>query len=309
MNFLKSSLLSLTIAANCLLGFLLIFYDRFILPSWLQVIGRMHPLFLHFPIVLLVIYVCWVLIAPKYKLSPPELSQEIGKGLLLAAAFTSITTALMGIFLSKEPGYNQDSLQWHKWSGVSISWLTLLWYFFYPQLNKIKLIPITAIASLIVIIFVGHEGANITHGENFLLAPITPEQKQKKPSFDEAVVFADMVKPILDAKCMSCHNSKKAKGELVMETQQLLLKGGKSGRLWDTAKADFGLLFKRIHLPLEEKKHMPPNGKEQLTDQEMTILYNWVKHGADFKLRVKDLSRTDTLRSIAENIFKTDAED
>jgi hypothetical protein len=310
MNFLKSSLLSLTIAANCFLGFLLIFYDRFVLPSWLQVIGRMHPLFLHFPIVLLVIYVCWVLIAPKYKLSPTELTQEIGKGLLLSAAFTSVATALMGIFLSKEPGYNQESLQWHKWSGISISWLTLLWYCFYTQLNKIKLLPITAVTSLIVIIFVGHEGANITHGENFLLAPITPEQKQKKPTFDEAFVFTDMVKPILDAKCMSCHNSKKAKGELIMETQQALLKGGRDGQLWDTTKADLGLLFQRIHLPLEQKKHMPPNGKEQLTEQEMTIIYNWVKHGADFKARVRELSQTDTLRSIAENIFKSaDSED
>jgi hypothetical protein len=310
MNFLKSSLLSLTIAANCLLGFLLIFYDRFVVPSWLQVIGRMHPLFLHFPIVLLVIYVCWVLIAPKYKLYPPGLSQEIGKGLLLAAAFTSVATALMGIFLSKEHGYNQESLQWHKWSGVAISWLTLLWYCFYAQLNKIKLLPITAVTSLIIIIFVGHQGASITHGENFLLAPITPEQKQKKPSLDEAVVFTDMVKPILDAKCMSCHNSKKAKGELIMETQQSLLKGGRDGQLWDTAKADLGLLFQRIHLPLEEKKHMPPNSKEQLTELEMVILYNWVKRGADFKLKVSDLSQTDTLKSIAENIFKSsDADD
>ncbi|HMH34640.1 MAG TPA: FN3 associated domain-containing protein [Puia sp.] len=305
MNFLKNLAFSLTIAANCLLGFLLIFYDRFVVPSWLQVIGRMHPLFLHFPIVLLVLYVCWVLGAPKYKLSPPELTQEISKGLLLAAAFTSVTTALMGIFLSKEAGYNQESLQLHKWSGVSISWLTLLWYCFYSRLNKIKLVPITALASLVVIVFVGHEGASITHGDNFLLAPITPEQKQKKPSFAEAVVFTDMVKPILDAKCMSCHNSKKAKGELIMETKQSLLKGGRDGQLWDTTKADFGLLFQRIHLPLTQKKHMPPDGKEQLTDQEMVILYSWVKRGADFKLKVKDLSQTDTLKSIAENIFKT----
>jgi len=309
MNFLKNSLFSLTIAANCLLGFLLIFYDRFYVPSWLQVIGRMHPLFLHFPIVLLIIYFFWILVAPKYKLSSPEFLQNIGKWLLLSAAFTCVTTALMGIFLSKEAVYNQESLQWHKWSGIAISWLTLLWYCFYDQLNKIKLLPLTAVASLIVIVFAGHEGASITHGENFLLAPVTIEPKQKKPLFDEAFVFADMVKPILNAKCINCHNSKKAKGELVMETQQLLLKGGRDGQLWDTTKSDFGLLFQRIHLPLEEKKHMPPNGKEQLTDQEMTILYNWVKHGADFKLRVKDLSRTDTLRSIAENIFKTDAED
>ena len=51
-----------------------------------------------------------------------------------------------------------------------------------------------------------------------------------------------------------------------METKELLLKGGKTGKLWDSTAADFGLLMKRIHLPVETKKHMPPQGKPQLTD-------------------------------------------
>jgi hypothetical protein len=137
------------------------------------------------------------------------------------------------------------------------------------------------------------------------MAPVSPEKKQKKASLEEALVFSDMVKPILYEKCMGCHNSKKAKGELVMETQELLLKGGKSGLLWDTTKADLGLIFQRIHLPAEEKKHMPPSGKPQLTDQEIAILYNWIKQGADFKIKVRDLGQTDTLRSMARKIFKS----
>ncbi|MES1219219.1 MAG: c-type cytochrome domain-containing protein, partial [Bacteroidota bacterium] len=111
-------------------------------------------------------------------------------------------------------------------------------------------------------------------------------------------------------KCMSCHNSKKAKGELVMETQQFLQKGGKSGVLWDTTDANLSLLLQRIHLPEEEKKHMPPAGKPQLTEQEVTILYNWIKHGASFTMKVAELEPTDTLRSIAQNIFRSsDAEE
>ncbi len=90
-----------------------------------------------------------------------------------------------------------------------------------------------------------------------------------------------------------------------METQQMLLKGGKDGPLWDTTKEDLGLLFERVHLPLEEKKHMPPDGKPQLTDLEIAILYNWIKEGADFKMKVADLPETDTLRTIASNLFKS----
>ena len=52
----KNSLFNITIALNCLLVFLLLFQDRLAVPAWLQVAGRMHPLVLHFPIVLLVLY-------------------------------------------------------------------------------------------------------------------------------------------------------------------------------------------------------------------------------------------------------------
>ncbi len=81
-----------------------------------------------------------------------------------------------------------------------------------------------------------------------------------------------------------------------METKELLLKGGKDGKLWDSTKADLGLLMQRIHLPEEEKEHMPPTGKPQLTNQELEILYAWIKSGANFEQRIVELSPADTLR-------------
>jgi hypothetical protein len=90
-----------------------------------------------------------------------------------------------------------------------------------------------------------------------------------------------------------------------METPQLLLKGGKTGLLWDTTVKNFGLMFDRIHLPDDQKKHMPPKGKPQLTDDEIDVLYQWVKHGADFKIKVMDIPETDSLRMIANAMFKT----
>jgi len=216
----------------------------------------------------------------------------------------------MGIFLSKEPGYNQDYLQLHKWSGALISLLTFLWYIFYEQLNKTKIsLASSSLVTTIILIIAGHQGASITHGDNFLLAPVYKGKMQNKVQLDEAVLFTDMVKPILDTKCVSCHNNKKAKGELVMETPRLLLKGGKNGALWDTTAPNLSLILQRIHLPEEEKKHMPPIGKPQLSDQEMAILYNWIKRGANFTIKVTELEPTDTLRSIARNIFSSSDEE
>jgi uncharacterized membrane protein len=305
LNRTKNILFNLTFAVNCLLLFLLLFENRIVLPSWLQVAGRMHPMILHFPIVFILLYVLWVLFIQK-KITPQETSINIGEWLLVFSAFTSAITALMGIFLSREEGYDAEALLWHKWSGIGVSLLMLLWFSFRKPLVKTRAGTMAAtLVAFAAILFTGHQGAGITHGQDFLLAPILPEKKQQQVLLEDAEVFADMVKPILQAKCMSCHNSKKAKGELVMETKELLLKGGKTGKLWDSTESDFGLMMKRIHLPAETRKHMPPQGKPQLTEDEIEIINEWIKSGADFKVKVMDLSPGNAIRKLAENRFTT----
>jgi len=260
---------------------------------------------LHFPIVLSVLYLLYILLLQD-KLSPRDIAIQIGEWLLVLSAFTAAVTAIMGLFLSREEGYDAEALMWHKWGGVAVSLLLLLWYSLRNRLSATKAGTfMTAIIFFAAIIFTGHQGAGITHGQNFLLAPLLPEKKQQQVLLEDAEVFKDMVRPILETKCMSCHNSKKAKGELVMETRELLLKGGKDGKLWDSTEADFGLLIRRIHLPLEAKKHMPPQGKPQLSESEIAILSQWIKGGADFKVKVLDLDPNSELRKLATNIFTT----
>jgi uncharacterized membrane protein len=290
---------------NCLLVFFLLFESRLAIPAWLQVVGRMHPLLLHFPIVLLVLYIFFILFIDK-KINANDILKNFGDWLLLLSAFTAAFTAVMGLFLSKEEGYEADALRWHKWSGVSIAIITLLWYAYRDKIkNSNWLKTSVAIVSFTVIIFTGHQGAEISHGQNFLLAPVLPQAEQQNILLDNAAVYAHMVQPILQAKCYSCHNTKKAKGELVMETETLLLKGGKNGKLWDSTAAGYGLLLSRLHLPADDKKHMPPIGKPQLSEQEMQIVYLWIKNGASFTTKVIDFAVTDTLRIIANSIFNT----
>ena len=290
---------------NCLLVFFLIFQSRMAIPSWLQVMGRMHTLLLHFPITLLVLYIFWTLVVDKKK-NTNEVVKNIGNWLLLVSAFTAAFTALMGLFLSKEDGYDADALQWHKWSGISIAIITSLWYAYKENIKNSNGLNISiAVISLAAIIFTGHQGAEISHGQNYLLAPVLPEKQEQKVLMENAIVYSNMVQPILKTKCYSCHNTSKAKGQLVMETEELLLKGGKNGKLWDSTAADYGLLLSRLHLPVDAKKHMPPTGKPQLTEQETQILYSWIKAGANFKTKVIDLAATDTLRLIANAIFNT----
>ncbi len=306
---LKNIIATALIPFNILLLLFLIFSDQLVIPAWLQVLGRMHPVILHFPIVLVLIYFVLVLFIPK-KNTAEKWYTELSEWILLFAALTAVLTALMGIFLSREAGYDADSITAHKYLGSIISFLLFIIYFSRNFFEKRQvLLKVTAASSSIIIIWAGHLGGDITHGENFVLAPVTPSHIKPPVGLNDAFIYADLVEPILESKCMGCHNSKKAKGELIMETKELLLKGGKNGKLWDTTKSDLGLLMRRIHLPLEEKEHMPPDGKPQLTDEEAAILYEWIREGSVFDKQVIDLPVTDTLRILASKVLKQSSDE
>lgn len=302
---LKNTVYNISFALNCLLLFLLIFESRLLLPSWVQAIGRMHTVLLHFPIVLLLLCIAWELFSAKKKFLFPE-QVDVGDALLLVTAFTSVCSSIMGLLLSREDGYTQDVVAWHKWGGVIISLITLAWYAWRTRIRQAKVLTvITGIASFVLVLITGHLGGDITHGDNFLLAPVTKEKQEPKVLFEDAMVYANMVHPIIKSKCITCHNERKAKGELIMENFASLVKGGKSGALWDLNKPNLGLLFDRLHLPLDNKKHMPPTGKPQLTEEEEAILYYWIKSGGSEKLRVSELPVMDTLRTLASARFNT----
>ncbi|MEP7109892.1 MAG: FN3 associated domain-containing protein [Ferruginibacter sp.] len=301
----KAVVYNIDFALNCLLIFLLIFESGLSVPPWVQTVGRMHPLLLHFPIVLVVLCIFWELFSGLKKSITPE-QAAIGDWLLLLASFTAVSSALMGLFLSKEEGYTQDVVALHKWGGVFISLLSFAWYVFRHHIRRMRVIlALTALSGMIIVIITGHLGADITHGQNYLFAPVTKEIQAPIVMFEDAEVFNDMVKPILKSKCSSCHNEKKAKGELVMEPVASLIKGGKNGALWDSTQKDFGLMLRRIHLPLENKKHMPPAGKPQLTEGEASIIYHWIRGGTSFTTKVAKLPDTDTLRLLAATLFNT----
>lgn len=271
------------------------------LPDWLQVAGRMHPLILHFPIVLLVLTAIWeTTVRTKRNASYGSL----GNTLLLVSAVSASLTALMGLFLSNEGGYDTSTLLWHKWSGIAISVLAFAWYVFRERIRRSKISGISMAAlSLATLLLAGHQGATLTHGENYLLAPLAAGKQKPQVMLEDALVFQDLVRPILEAKCMSCHNARKSKGELNMETEASLLKGGKNGVLWDSTAAQFGRMMQRVHLPIAEKEHMPPQGKPQLMESEIRILYLWIKSGANFTQKIVDLPENDSLRLLAAGLF------
>jgi len=154
MQRFKNYLFNGSIALISLLVFLLLFENRLSVPAWLQVFGRMHPMILHFPIVLLVLYVIAVVIIPVQADHKTALNNATDL-LLALTVFTAALTCLMGLFLSREPGYEPEALFWHKWGAVSILILLLFWYGFnkYILNRKILSIGISFLALTIIIFY------------------------------------------------------------------------------------------------------------------------------------------------------------
>ncbi len=272
--------------------FILVFQQRLHIPSWLQVVGRMHPMFLHFPIVLLLLsfFTFWMPLKLQNK--------EWFNVLRLVAALSAMVTAVMGILLSLEDGRSGNILLWHKWTGVSVALLSFLFYSFHHFFShKIIGRSFTVMASLCIII-AGHFGASLTHGDNYLLAPVNTKEK-KAVSIDDAMVFADVIKPVFEKKCFSCHGAGSMKGGLALEDSAGIMYGGKTGPLFLSGNPDSSLLIHRILLPPEDKKHMPPVSKPALADDEIALLKAWIKSGGVINKKVIQLPVQDSFRIAA----------
>jgi uncharacterized membrane protein len=266
--------------------------DSLNIPPILQVLGRAHPLILHFPIVLLLMAVAlyWI---------RDEKLREIGTWVLLLGANLTGITVLAGLLLANED-YDGDALFLHQWLGMASLGLAVLIYFYrHKSSNFLKLSTGTLAAAIVL---TGHFGADLTHGENFLLAPIQNNEAEFV-ALDDAEVFQHMVRPILEAKCVSCHKEGKVKGELRMDHLEGLQKGGKNGPFVVPGDLKESLLIQRIHLPETSKEHMPPKNKAQLTDEEMEILQLWVKSGSSFDQKVTELKADEPLFQLASNKF------
>ena len=276
-----------------LLLFLSIFEKFLHIPNWLMVTGHMHPLFLHFPIVLL----CIAFITLWFPAS--QQNEELFVVIRLTAALSAVVTAIMGLILSQETANGGSILQWHKWGGISIAILGYLFYTFYQSLTNTK-IPgrIFTIASFIVILLTGDFGGELTHGKNYLLAPIQNNQHKQVP-LDQALVFDDIIKPIFTAKCGSCHGEGNHKGGLSLEDTAAVIKGGKSGPLFVSGEPEISLILKRIHLPESDKRHMPPINKTQVSPEEMALLAAWIRSGAMLANKLVQLPAKDSFRVLA----------
>ena len=268
------------------------------LPPIFQFVGRLHPLMLHFPIGLLVVALLFEFLnqkGQKHFKASADLTLWLG-------AFTATFAAIAGLLLSIGGGYGGNNFDFHKWFGLATSLIAAILI----QLQSGKQKGILSLYTILVILLVitGHFGASLTHGEDFLTEVF--EDTGSMTLDTEAPVFSQVIMPVVEAKCISCHNPNKVKGGLLMDTEANLMKGGETGSIivpGDLANSKF---ISHTLLPTEDKLHMPPKGKVQLTNEEIKMLSWWVENGASFDSKVNEISADDPIQIVFASYFTED---
>ena len=136
---------------------------------------------------------------------------------LAVGAFFSILSCISGYLLSISDTYNEDIVFKHQWLGIATAITSIGCYIAHKKKFKYLAALIVVLTALIII--TGHNGGNLTHGEDYLTAPLSNTKSDKKviANINEAVVYKDVIEPILAAKCYSCHGDSKQKGKLRLD--------------------------------------------------------------------------------------------
>lgn len=284
--------------------------------DWAIFFGRFHPVLVHLPIGFLLVAALLEIGRRTGKITVSEASVTF---ILLWSAIGATFACIAGYLLSLAGGYDEELLSDHKWQGIWVA--VLAWVAWAVKSDKLRdripfgpafYLPSLGIATLLTFT-AGHDGGSLTHGDGYLtqytpepfrsLAGMPAREEQQgseiKPISDvnQAVVYADIVQPILNARCAQCHNSSKQKGGLRVDGLDRLLKGGEGGPALIAGKGAESDLIKRCLLPEENDDHMPPKGKPQLSDSQIALLSWWIDQGAPADKKVAELKVTDTVKS------------
>jgi uncharacterized membrane protein len=294
-----------------LLGFLLLFLPGISMesaPPVIQFFGRLHPVLLHFPIVLVILLTILELLGALRLISA---GRGVTAVLLMATAVSTAVSVLAGFFLFSSGEYEGALIERHMWAGVLTGFLVMLTmagYFLYMRY------PVMRAAYLVLLIvttaFVGyasHLGGSITHGQQYLtehlqLMMLADEHGDIRTR-DEMLLFEDIILPVMEAKCISCHNEQRAKGGLKLTSYEHLLRTGDSGKPCvtpgDSAESE---LLNRIVLPTGHSDRMPPEGKSALSNDELSLFRYWIRSGAAENVLVENIA-PDSIRPILNRML------
>ena len=269
---------------------------------WLwEFLGRLHPMMVHFPIGLIVAALVLEILTLGGK------RQNLRDGIywmLLIGTLTAFLSVIFGLILHNVENQSGEWVEYHEWGGILTAMISGLALFFYQKFQRknsasdLRFYRVALGAAVVILTITGHLGAGLTHGKDYLSSTFPWNKNEanhgqtqqlltqfSKVSQQDQLTTAELdklnmgVRTIFAHNCYKCHSSEKQKGDLALDTEEAILRGGESGEILIKGNAEQSELIRRISLPRIHDDAMPPKGK-LLTGDEKDLIRLWVDMGA-----------------------------
>lgn len=270
------------------------------MPDIVRFLGHFHPVLLHLPIGVFILILTQELGLIFFRKRGEEPPQTTIFPLFFGAA-SAIVAVLAGFLLyhGSDEYASSEIAERHLWGGLIFAVAAVVTFIFkawtVASAGNPAFYRLLLFSSVGVMSFASHDGASMTHGSDYLFKyapdPIrslvgAPPKTQRTAAVAVAdpglqLVYADIVAPILERRCVQCHEEGKSRGRFRMDSYELLVKGGKEGPGLEPGKAAESNIVIRMELPEDDDEKMPPDGKTGLADHELAVLKWWIDSGAD----------------------------
>jgi uncharacterized membrane protein len=276
----------------------------------IEVFAHLHPIFVHFPIALVIAALLAEFLAyvRRDQATTDSANATTFFCLSLAAASCILagTSGWMLASLEEFHGEAADTLLLHRWGGVSLTLVvTLSWALAY--LGKLRAFRTVLVLGSGLTLGVGHTGGTLVHGDDLVQLTIAMVRgadtapEAESPAFDESraslgtatdgaphvgippalphtINFDKDIHPIFQNSCGKCHLAGKAKGGFRMDSRDELLRGGETGASIVPGNGASSYLVELV-AGLDPDKIMPEKGR-RLTTHEIALIRTWIDQGA-----------------------------
>ena len=243
----------------------------------IKYLGNFHPVVLHLPIGAF-LFTFLLFISQKYLKSNFDPAVRMG---LLFSFITSIITSIFGYILHLNGDYDIVLVDRHMWLAIATTILIGFVLYLHKRQKPYNHVLSSFVFATVLLTITGHNGGSLTHGKDYLKLPDF-EKEISIVSYDSIHVFNQVISPILDSKCVKCHNTGKSKGNLMLSSIDKILLGGEKGQIIKSNSSVDSRLYTYLNLPIDDEMHMPPDGNSQLNDNEKELIKLWIDEGADF---------------------------
>lgn len=243
--------------------------------------------------------------------------------ILALSAVAAFAAAFDGWLLAWSGGYRGRDVTRHMWGGVWLAGACAAALWTRPGLSGSRrpgvLYPVVLAAAVGLMLWTGHGGGSLSHGDDFLTAkmparlrslfglpppamppPVVTEGRTAPPvpggpaAAPKAGTHAGLatldpanpgyyrvhVEPLFIRSCVSCHKPQKHKGGLRMDSYAQLMRGGDNGAEILPGDPKGSELIRRLVLPPTDDDSMPSDGEKPLTPEEIQMISRWIAAGA-----------------------------